>query len=130
MWDFTSKILYGATYPLQEISTEERDKDLAFSLSRGNHKSVIENKTIIRDLLQEDIIRGFSLVLPTNILPHLQHVSISPVGCQQQDTINETAEMTTQHLLTHYQSFPGLSVFSPISEFYLNNSHHVNMVTA
>jgi hypothetical protein len=38
LWEFTSRYLQdGASYPLREISSEDRDRDLASALSRGNH---------------------------------------------------------------------------------------------
>jgi hypothetical protein len=65
LWTFTSMILKdGASYPLRKISEVDRKRDQIFALSRGNHKSAVSNKLIIKYLLLEDITRGFSLVLP------------------------------------------------------------------
>jgi hypothetical protein len=56
-----------------------------------------------------DIIKGFSLVLPIKAIEKLQKISISPLGCQQQDTINEKGETIQKFRLTHDQTFPGPS---------------------
>ncbi len=93
-------IYKNSNYPLCEISNKERRQDLSFALSRGNHKSTITNKPIMKDLLQEDIIRGFSLAPPIRTVPHLENVSISPLGCQQQDTIDKNDEITQNNHLT------------------------------
>ncbi len=113
LWNFTLKLLQdGATYHLHKISDIDRKQDLTFALSRGNQKSVISNKPIMKDLLFEDITRGFSLSLPLRIVSHLQNISNSPLGCQQQDTINENGEIILKNCLTYDQSFPGPSGIS------------------
>ncbi len=107
---FRSKILLEvASFPLWDISQENRDKDVSFSLACGNHKSALENTSIIRDLLEEDVSRGFSLLLPISIVQHLPNISVSPLGCQQQDTINKQGKIIQKNHLTHDQSFPGPS---------------------
>ncbi len=98
LWVFTSNILLkGASYSLCNFSKEDHFQDLTFALSWGNHKSEITNE---RKLLQEDIVKGFSLALPLKAVEKLQDISVSPVGCQQQDQ---------KYHLTHDQSFPGPS---------------------
>lgn len=39
----------------------------------------------------------------------MKNIAISPLGCQQQDTINEYGEVIQKNRLTHDQSFPGPS---------------------
>jgi hypothetical protein len=63
----------------------------------------------MKDLLQEDKTRGFPLVSPLKTVSHLENVSISPLGYQQQDTINEKGENVQKNCLTHNHSFPGPS---------------------
>lgn len=67
------------------------------------------NRSKIKNLLSEDINCGFSLILPINIVEKLQNISISPLGCQEQDTINQKGETTVKHRRTHDQSFLGPS---------------------
>jgi hypothetical protein len=110
LWDFTSRhLLEGATYPLRQISDNDRNNDIMFFLSRGNHKSASNHDEIIRQLLAEDVNRGYSLILPIEAIHHLKSISISPIRCQQQNTINEKGEIIVKHRLTHDQSFPGPS---------------------
>jgi hypothetical protein len=105
----------GASFPLAELSPEDRNADIQFMLQYGNHKSAKTNSEIVTDLLKEDIERGFALPLPLQAIHSLTHkeISISPLGCQEQDTINELGEIIKKNRLTHDHSFPGPSGNSP-----------------
>jgi hypothetical protein len=110
LWTFTSKHLRdGATYPLHLISDDDRNADTTFFLPRGNHKSATKHIDTVRQLLAEDVTRGYSLILPIETVNHLKNISISPIGCQEQNTINEKGEIIIKHRLTHDQSFLGPS---------------------
>ncbi len=113
LWLHTSEILTrGATFPLHPMSEHDRKQDTEFFIHRGNHKSALNNIQKVTDLLNEDISRGFALILPLEATQVLQNISISPLGCQDQWSINENGEFITKHRLTHDQSFPGPSGFS------------------
>jgi len=43
----------------------------------------------IDPVITEDIQRGFALPLPIEILPKLSGVSLAPLGCHKQTTIDE-----------------------------------------
>jgi hypothetical protein len=110
LWEFTSKhLLEGATYPLHPISAEDRQANISFFLTRGNHKSALRHEGIVRKLISEDISWGYSLILPLHMIQYLPIISISPIGCQEQNSINEKGEIMIKHRLTHDQSFPGPS---------------------
>jgi hypothetical protein len=83
--------------------------DNNFFQTRGNHKSVIHHATTICNLLTEDVNQGYPLILPKSAIEKLPNLTISPIGCQEQDTINEHTNIVTKYCLTHDQSFSGPS---------------------
>jgi hypothetical protein len=116
LWPHMSRALsQGASFPLAELSPEDRNADIQYMLQYVNHKSAKTNSEIVNDLLREDIERGFALTLPLQAIHGLTHkrISISPLGCQEQDTINKLGEVIKKNRLTHDQSFPGPSGNSP-----------------
>ncbi len=113
LWLHTSKILdNGATFPLHYIDPETRSTDNAFHLDRGNHKSATKFHDILKDIIQDDVSKGYALILPIQILKHLINPSIAPLGCHQQETINEKGERVPKFRMTHDQTFPGPSGLS------------------
>lgn len=81
LWKFMSTILSnGASYPLRKINQNERSQDTSFFLSCGNHKSVNQNEAVVLKLLQDDIEKGFPLMLPISVAHKLQNTFISPLG--------------------------------------------------
>jgi hypothetical protein len=103
---------FGAKVPLAPMPTKLRLQDLTWHLHRGNHKSTDKNQPKVRELLNEDVTHGYSLILPVSCLPHLKNASIAPLGLQKQDTINELGERVTKWRMTHDQTFPGESGLS------------------
>jgi hypothetical protein len=63
-------------------------------------------------LINEDVERGFALPLPLDIIHHLPNASLAPLGCQEQETIDEHGNRVPKFRMTHDQSFPGPSGFS------------------
>jgi hypothetical protein len=110
LWWFTANILsQGASFPLSDITKDSRNMDIDFMISWGSHEFTLKNKHTVNKLIKEDIIHCFSLILPIKATHQLQGVAISPLGCQDQLTINDWGEFVTKHRLTHDQTFPGLS---------------------
>jgi hypothetical protein len=113
LWKYTKETLEnGAKFPLDPIDDESRKSDNNFHLSRGNHKSALDNKSILSELLNEDVSRAFALILPIQLHKYLPKISIAPLGCPKQGTINEKGERIFKHRMTHDQSFPGPSTLS------------------
>ena len=113
LWtDFKEILTNGATFPLQPISKEERLLDLEFHLSRGNHKSAIKNDEALSKIIDNDISKGYALPLPLDIIKSIPNSSLAPLGCIDQDTINERGECTQKFRMTHDQSFAGPSSHS------------------
>ena len=86
--------------------------DLEFHLQRGNHQSASRHDDVLEQLINDDIIRGFALPLPISILPFIPNASLAPLGCHEQETINEFGERIPKYRMTHDQSFKGPSGLS------------------
>jgi hypothetical protein len=94
------------------ITQEMRSMDLRFHQERGNHKSAQKNKATLDKIIQEDVEIGFALPLPTQLLHLIPNASLAPLGCQEQETINELGEKIPRFRMTHDQLFPGPSSIS------------------
>ncbi len=103
---------HGADFPLTPITQEQRSIDNKFHKERGNHKSALRNKDTLDKIIQEDVERGFALPLPVELLSYIPNASLAPLGCQEQETINERGERIPKFRMTHDQTFPGPSLLS------------------
>jgi len=109
-WSHLKEILTnGATFPLRPISEETRKIDLEFHLNRGNRKSTEKNDAVLSKIIENDISKGYVLPLPREILFRIPSASLAPLGCVDQESINERGERTTKFRMTHDQSFLGPS---------------------
>jgi hypothetical protein len=62
----------------------------------------------LRKNIINNISRGFALPLPTEILHLIPNASLAPLGCVEQESINELGEKTPIFFrMMHDQSFPG-----------------------
>jgi hypothetical protein len=102
----------GATFPLLPISQDQRDIDLKFHRDRGNHKSAQKHDSILAKIIKDDVEKGFALPLPVEVLNLLPNASLAPLGCHEQETINELGECIPKFHMTHDQSFLGPSLLS------------------
>jgi hypothetical protein len=102
-------LLYGATFPLNQISPEDRRQDLLFHHERGNHKSASKYRPILDKLIMEDIRRVFALPLPTQLIHVIPNASLAHLSCHLKETINEKGKKILKHRMMHNQSFPGPS---------------------
>lgn len=51
----------------------------------------------LSQLINNDLTRGFALILPLNTVHQIEGILISPLGCQDQLTINECGEFITKN---------------------------------
>lgn len=113
LWRRLKEILdQGATFSLDEISDFERHKDLVFHSNIGNHKSASKHHQVLREIIKDDVERGFALPLPITALHFLRKASLAPLGCAQQSLLDPSGNKTTKFQMTHDQSFPGPSNLS------------------
>jgi hypothetical protein len=82
-------LLKGASFPLSPISNEDRLNDLHYHFHGEKHQSATKNKQVLDKLIEEDIHQGFALPIPIQLYKHLPNASISPLGCKEQETIND-----------------------------------------
>ena len=94
----------GVSYPLEDLDDEERLKDLVEALQFGNHKGVDENEDLFEEMMNTDVIHGYSLVIPREKSRELIGALISPMNIVEQSTINEFGEIVPKKRLTHNQS--------------------------
>jgi hypothetical protein len=109
----------GFTMPLEKLDDKERLKDVQEALKYGNHKSTQQNPTIVREMLNDEVIRGWQLVLPRNSIGRIPEAIVSPLGLVRQNTINEMGETIQKWRITHDQSFKfqsGTSVNSRVQK--------------
>ena len=78
------------------------------ALTFGNNKGVNPNYTLFQPMMEEDVTRGFSLIIPLEKITKLKGVIIAPMNIAEQKTINERGEIIGKKRLTHNQSFNGL----------------------
>jgi len=102
-WPRLMQILHhGASFPLSEISDEDRHIDLQFHADRGNHKSASMCHEAMQKLIAEDVERGFAIPLPISVLLKLPRASLAPLGCVQQfsiDALGNRISYNTQSIL-------------------------------
>lgn len=96
---------HGIVYPLHELPEVARQEDLHAILARGNHKSATLNADRLQHMLQEEVVRGWQLVLPREAATMIPHAVIGPVGLVEQDSINDLGEIVPKWRMTHDQSF-------------------------
>jgi hypothetical protein len=81
-WPRLKKILrHGASFPLREISAEDRKSNLQFHVVRGDHRSASLCHKAMQKLITEDVKRGFALPLPISVLYKLPQAYLAPLGC-------------------------------------------------
>jgi hypothetical protein len=114
-WNRMKQILEnGSKWPLQPLNEEDRVKDLEEALVFGNHKKgVTQQQDLLKKLVTDDVIRGFSLPLPLDKITQIPGVLLTPLNIQAQNTINEHGEIIPKNRLMQNQSWkwqPGTSV--------------------
>ena len=94
----------GINYPLSPLSTSLRKKDLCEALEFKNHKGVKTNATFITKLLDDDVIHGYSLILPLRVATKIPNGLIAPMNVIEQNTITQFGEVVPKKRMTHNQS--------------------------
>jgi hypothetical protein len=93
-WPYLKEILQnGASFPLAPISNDDQRIDLIFHSQCSNHQSAIKNKEAMSSIIANDIIKGYAFPLPPDILFDIPQALLAPLGCIDQDTINERGEV-------------------------------------
>ena len=105
-WDyFRSMIERGVEYKLEDISEEQRIKDMEQAMHRGNHKSAQDQQELLETLVQDDISAGFQLPILVEAFHNIPHAVVFPYDITHQSAINKIGERIPKDRLTHDQSF-------------------------
>ena len=106
LWPKVHKwITEGITYPFIPLLDTDRHMDLQANLQRGNHKSVTGNEDLVRKVLQDEVSRGWQLIIPIEAITQIKGAIMAPLGIVHQETINEHGKPTQKSRITHDQSF-------------------------
>ena len=84
-----SMLTNGSKWPLEEISKENRKRDLDDALFLGNHKGVITNPELLKKLINKDVIHGYSLPIPLLSVKSIPGLVMALMNIMAQNTINE-----------------------------------------
>jgi hypothetical protein len=106
LWPRIEKTLTeGFTMPLTQLPEIDRVQDVFEAIHYGNHKSTQKNPAVVREMLKEEVERGWQLVLPCSSIPLIPSTIVSPLGLVSQNMINEHGQTITKWCITHDQSF-------------------------
>jgi len=110
LWKYVKEILSNsASFPLKDIPEEIRKTDMEFHIKQGNHKLAVTHQDALNKIIQEDVERGFALILLIPVIKHINQASVAPLGCQKQWSINHEGDRVPKFRMTHDQSFMGPS---------------------
>ena len=105
LWPRLYNILaQGISFPLQDLSYEQRRRDTIEGLQFGNHKGATKHEKLFLKLFTKDIIHGYSLVIPTDKILDIHGALLAPLNIVEQSTIDETGAVVPAQRLTHNQS--------------------------
>ena len=109
----------GSTWPLSPIDKHNRLLDINDALTFGNHKGANQQPELLRELINDDVTRGFALPLPLYKIKNIPVVLLAPLNIQLQRTINERGKIIPKNRMTHDQSWAwqsGTSVNSRVDK--------------
>ena len=89
----------------REITEEERETEVLAMLARGNHKSAQAEPEIVGKLLSKDVVHGFSMVIPIELVPLIPNAMVQPVGLAQQWTLDEKGTRVVKYRITQDLSY-------------------------
>ena len=98
-----------------EITEEAREKEVLAMLVRGNHKSAQDEPEIVEQLLSKDVVHGFSMVIPVELVPLIPNAMVQPVGLAKQWTLDEQGKRKVKYRITQDLSYAETSKDEPIS---------------
>jgi hypothetical protein len=88
-----------------EITEAAREKEVLAMLDRGNHKSAQDEPAIVEQLLSKDVVHGFSMVIPVELVPLIPHAMVQPVGLAKQWTLDEQGNRKMKYRITQDLSY-------------------------
>jgi hypothetical protein len=109
----------GSTWPLEDLSEEQRLSDVLEAIKFGNHKGAQSNPETVLQLVTKDVKHGYAVAFPLLKAHLIPGVLIAPMNIMHQNTIDETGRIVEKERLTHDQSYmfgSGTSVNSRVRD--------------
>jgi hypothetical protein len=103
----------GCSFIAPELSETDRQRQLELALIFGNHKGASQKQEQMQKLLNDDVIHGYNLPVPCDLIQKIKGLVLSPMNIARQNTIDETGRVIEKDRLTHdhtYEMFPGSSI--------------------
>ena len=66
---------------------------MAAALKFGNHKGVKKYPSFFEQCLEDDVRKGYSLVIPREEIKNIKGALVAPLNVHDQNTINEWGEI-------------------------------------
>ena len=104
-----TQLTHGTSFPLEDLDLVKRKEDVKEALDYGNHKGVSGDLDLFKSMMNNDVIHGYSLVLPRSKIIDLEGALMAPMNIADQNTINERGEIVAKKRLTHNQSYKFVS---------------------
>jgi hypothetical protein len=99
----------------QDIDDDTREKEMLAMIARGNHKSAQANPEQVGRLLSKDVVHGFSMVLPIEVVPLIPGAMVQPTGLAEQWVLNEEGERMIKYRITQDLTYAETDKDSQIS---------------
>mmetsp|Transcript_13224 Transcript_13224/g.28024 ORF Transcript_13224/g.28024 Transcript_13224/m.28024 type:complete len:842 (+) Transcript_13224:3970-6495(+) len=95
----------GSDWPMDELDTKSRHRDLHDAITFGNHKGATKKQDLLRKLCEKDVVHGYALPLPLAKMTKIPNALMAPMNIMSQNTIDEHGRIVEKDRLTHDQSY-------------------------
>ena len=102
-----ARLSQGADFPLRELPDDIRQKDFAAALERGNHKSADKNIQFLAKAMQDEVEKGWALIIRAEDAEKYPHLELAPLGVAEHIGISASGEFVPKMRVTHDLSFRG-----------------------
>jgi hypothetical protein len=89
----------------EDISEEQRVRELEANLERGNHKSATSRPEVTESQLHKDVQHGFSLPFSRNLVKRLRGALVQPCSLASQFSLTADGSRVEKERLTHDLSY-------------------------
>jgi hypothetical protein len=93
-------LLQGSTWPLEDLSEEQRLSDVLEAIKFGNHKGAQSDPEAILKLVSKDVKHGYAVAFPLSKAHLIPGILIAPMNIMHQNTIDETGRIVEKERLT------------------------------
>jgi hypothetical protein len=105
-WPRAANIInHGSHFQAEPLPPKQRLEHLEAALAYGNHKGAVKAPDQLFDLLSNDIVNGFAILLPLELARLSPGILLSSMNIARQNTIDHTGRVIEKDRLTHYHSF-------------------------